>query len=492
MNVPVQYLTKSRFLHGSQCSKLLWTSWNAAHLLPAPDQQTLAILEEGKKVGALARQMFPNGVEISASSFNEAVMDSTLAIQGCRPVFEATFVYNDCAIRADVLTPNDDGSWNLIEVKSTTAVEEIHLQDVAFQLHVLNGAGLRINRCIVAHINSTFVKHDLIDPHLFFTLADVTERVSVLRCGIEAEVDRMLRVVRLPEAPAVRIGRWCDSPHVCPLHDTCWRYLPEQNVTELYRGGDKSFRLLARGVTRIADIPADVELTARQAIQHRVAKTGRAYVDKAAIHAFLSQLKYPLSSLDFESWNSAIPTLNGARPYAQVCFEYSLHILRSPGAPSEHYVHLAESVDDPRFAFMRCLRRVLPSDGSVIGFNISFELARLRECSEVLTEFRPWVDCIQRRALDLLAIFRSFAFYDARQCGSCSLKAILHPLTSKTYDDLDVRNGTTASTEFLRVMRGEVGEDERRRVRRALEEYCSRDTESLLWIISALQKLVAE
>jgi len=75
--------------------------------------------------------------------------------------------------------------------------------------------------------------------------------------------------------------------------------------------------------------------------------------------------------------------------------------------------------------------------------------------------------------------------------GSCSLKAILGPLTGETYDDLDVRNGMTATTEFLRVMRGDVDDTERRRVRLALEQYCSRDTESLLWIISALHKLVA-
>jgi hypothetical protein len=490
MSNPARYLTKSCYLHGVQCARLLWFS--AEHLLPAPDQQTLAVFEEGKKVGALARDMFPDGIEISANSFEEAVRESAKAIQGRRPVFEATFVYNNCAVRADVLTPNEDDSWNLIEVKSTTAVEEIHLQDVAFQLHVLTGAGLRINRCIVAHINSTFVKHGPVDPHLFFTLADVTEQAAVLRCGIEAEVDRMLRVLRLPDAPAVEIGRWCNSPHVCPLHDTCWRHLPEQNVTELYRGGDKSFRLLARGVTRIADIPADVELTDRQAIQHRVAKTGQAHMDTDAIQAFLSQIKYPLSSLDFESWNSAIPMLEGTKPYAQICFEYSLHILRSPGAAPEHYVHLAESVDDPRPDFMHSLQRVLPSEGSVIGFNIGFELARLRECSEVLSQFRPWVDDIERRSLDLLTVFRSFAFYDARQRGSCSLKAILGPLTGKTYDDLDVRNGTTANSEFLRVMTRVVDGVERQRVRVALEQYCSRDTESLLWIIRALQKLVAE
>lgn len=132
MNDPGQHLTKSQFLRGLQCRKLLWNSWNAAHLLPAPDQQTTAIFEEGKKVGALAQQMFPGGTEIVSDSFEEAVAESARAVHQQRLVFEATFVYKNCAIRADILIPNEDGSWNLVEVKSTTAVEEIHLQDVAF------------------------------------------------------------------------------------------------------------------------------------------------------------------------------------------------------------------------------------------------------------------------------------------------------------------------------------------------------------------------
>jgi len=490
VNVPVRFLTKSRFLQGKQCSKLLWFS--AEDLLPAPDQQTLAIFEEGKKVGALARQLFPGSIEIGGNSFEEAVAESAHAIQQRRPLFEPAFVYGECAVRVDVLIPDEDGGWSLVEVKSTTTVEEIHFHDAAFQIHVLIGAGLRINRCFVAHINATFVKRGPINPREFFTLADVTAQVEALRYGIKTEVEKMLSVIRQPEAPAVPIGRWCDHPYPCRLRETCWRHLPDQNVTHLYRGGNKSFRLLARGITRIADVPVDVKLTARQAIQHRVAKTGRAHVDKYAIQAFLDQIKYPVSSLDFESWSTAIPTLDGTKPYAQVCFEYSLHIVRSPGAELEHQVHLAESVDDPRPAFMHSLQSVLPSEGSVVGYNIGFELARLKECCEVLPQYRPWAEDVQRRAFDLLPVFRSFAFYDAGQGGSCSLKAILHPMTGKSYSDLDVRDGSQASAEFLRVMVGDVEDTERQRVRSALERYCSRDTESLLWIISALQRLVAE
>jgi len=36
---------------------------------------------------------------------------------------------------------------------------------------------------------------------------------------------------------------------------------------------------------------------------------------------------------------------------------------------------------------------------------------------------------------------------------------------------------------------GDVSEDERRRVRRQLEDYCGQDTEGMIWIVNALAEL---
>ncbi|MFT5498611.1 MAG: hypothetical protein ACI9TH_004026, partial [Kiritimatiellia bacterium] len=47
----------------------------------------------------------------------------------------------------------------------------------------------------------------------------------------------------------------------------------------------------------------------------------------------------------------------------------------------------------------------------------------------------------------------------------------------------------TASAEFMRVTFGDVGEEERLRVRSALEQYCSLDTEAMVWIVGALTRL---
>jgi len=66
----------------------------------------------------------------------------------------------------------------------------------------------------------------------------------------------MFGTSRLKEQPDVQIGPHCDDPYACPLHDHCWKFLPPDNVTTLYRGAKKAFRLLADGIINIKDIPA--------------------------------------------------------------------------------------------------------------------------------------------------------------------------------------------------------------------------------------------
>lgn len=69
------------------------------------------------------------------------------------------------------------------------------------------------------------------------------------------------------------------------------------------------------------------------------------------------------------------------------------------------------------------------------------------------------------------------------------MKAVLPALTGKGYGHLAIQAGDTASREYLRVTFGDVSEDEHRRVRRQLEDYCGQDTEGMIWIVNALAEL---
>jgi len=57
-------ISKSKFVAGCQCLKRLYWQVHQPELAEEPDAAAEAIIEQGRDVGLLARQMFPGGVEV--------------------------------------------------------------------------------------------------------------------------------------------------------------------------------------------------------------------------------------------------------------------------------------------------------------------------------------------------------------------------------------------------------------------------------------------
>ncbi len=90
----------------------------------------------------------------------------------------------------------------------------------------------------------------------------------------------------------------------------------------------------------------------------------------------------------------------------------------------------------------------------MVVFNSPFELGRLKECSELLLEFKPWVAGIKRRIVDLLLPFRRFHYYHAKQNGSASMKAVLPALTGRGYDQLAIQDPDVPDSRTNRAING--------------------------------------
>ena len=484
------YISKSKFLQGLQCPKLIWSAYNAKHLFPEVDAALQAVFDQGHEVGAFAKQMFPNGIEIDAdpTDFEGAIQLTQKHLPSRRPVFEATVSANGGYARADILNPVGNDQWDIIEVKSTSSLKEVHIPDLAFQAWVFTEAGIKIRRCVLCHINNAFIRHGEINPKEFFTLHDVTAEVADFSRDIEQQVGEMGKTIRAAKCPEIQIGKQCDTPYTCSLHEHCWSFLPPQNVLDLYfdtKG--RGWELLKRGVLRIAEIPDDYPLSDKQEIQRATAISGKPHVKPTQIRTFLNNLQHPLHFLDFETFSTAVPMFDGTRPYEQIPFQFSLHIVHKVGAKPEHRKFLAEGRNDPRSDFMRQLKSAVEPDGSIVVFNAPFEKGRMKECAELLPEYKSWVAAVNGRIVDLLNPFKAFNFYHPNQCGSASMKLVLPALTGKDYKSLEIQDGGAASREFLRVTFGKVSESERNRVRRALEKYCGQDTEGMVWILDALR-----
>ncbi len=487
----MQIISKSKFMNGLQCHKLLWYAYNQKKDIPEPDAATMAMFEQGHLVGEYAKKLFPDGIEVAKGmvNFADVLPASRKTARLRKPMFEAAFQYGGAYARADILQPAPGGKWDLIEVKSSNKIKEHYYHDVALQKYVFDGAGISIRRCYLLHLNKGYVRRGEIDPRKLFVKEDVTKEVKNILDEIAPNLRKMAAVLKRPAAPDIRIGPYCSKPHNCALTDLCWGFLPNHNVTELYRLGKKQYELIQKGILRLADIPDDFRLTNSQKIQVEAVRSGKPHVNAEKIREFLTSLRYPIYFLDFETFAAAVPLIDNSRPYQAIPFQYSLHILNSPEEEPVHQSYLAVGPIDPRPDILSNLKKLLGSKGTILAFNKSFETRMLNEMSRDFPEYKKWFELIKPRIVDLIVPFRGFAYYHPDQEGAASMKRVLPAITGKSYSGLTIREGGAASLEFLRVTFGQVTAEERDQVRKDLLIYCGLDTEGMIDILRGLARI---
>ena len=494
----LNYLSKSKYMRGLSCPRLLWFDINQPEMIPDFDAGTKFRLEMGHEVGDLAKQLYSDGIEIVwGSGFQDAVTLTQEALKQRMPLFEATFKCSTMTgyllARADVLVPVGDDAWDMIEVKSSNSLKEDYYQDVAFQKFVLDHAGIKLRNCYLMHLNPNFRRLGEINPSDILIKEDITVETGKMLNDVEPNANRLLEMLSKPDPPDVDLLKDCRSISGCDLSYHCWDFLPQHHVGELYFDRNKKWDLLERNIKSLLDIPSSFPLTYKQEIQKAAVESNQPFVDKDAIKDFLNNLVYPCYYMDFETVQTPIPLFDGLSPWAQLPFQYSVHKEAEPGAPLKSFSYIGDlqhGNHDPRYEFMKGLQDCLGDAGSIVAFNAPFEKRCLRETAATYQEFGEWVNQnVYPRVVDLIKPFRSFAYYHPDQNGSCSLKKVLPAVTGIDYSDLDIGDGGTASVEYLRMSLGSILESEALKIHKSLEEYCGRDTEALAWIVNKLREL---
>lgn len=480
-------LSKSKYLYGVQCPKLLWISINDPNRIPEPDPETQHIFDQGHMVGELAKRLFPGGTDVPDDDFSENLRETRELLKRRVTLFEAGMLAGPFYSRLDVLTPVGTSEWDIVEVKSSTSVKAVNLHDVSFQKLVCEMAGLKVRKCFLAHINNEYVRQGEIVPEELLTVEDVTEPAVNTAAGIQARVNSMLQVIESPSCPDCAIGPHCRDPYECAFEE-CWAEVPEDSVFTLYHGGKKSFDLFRNGIVRVKDIPATYSLSNEQRIQRSCEIKGTPHVDRDSIRKFVFNLEYPRYFLDFETFSSAVPLFNGSRPYQNVPFQFSLHVKEDESSHAKHYSYLADGGSDPRSGLLARLVQVLGDSGPIITYNKSFEQSILDELGDTFPEYSAWAQKVTSRLVDLLTPFRNFHYYHPAQRGSASMKSVLPALTGRGYKGMDIANGEDASLAFMRMMSGGLSPGELKEIRDNLEKYCGLDTQGMIWIVDKLSE----
>jgi len=483
------YLSKTQFLRGLQCHKALWLLKKRPDLAVEPDSALLAVFEEGHEAGKLAQGLFPGGVVVEFERDKKKMLKKTIELvdQGVETIYEATFSFDNIFVMVDILHMTDNG-WEIYEVKSGTTVKAINLPDLALQYHVLTGAGLSITNASLIHINNSYERHGPIDIQQLFTIEDSTEEIRGLQKRVKQDIEEM-RAALGPDCPNIDIGPYCRDPYECGFIPYCWAHVSEPSVFDIHRlNGSKKFELYYQGIVEFKDIPENYYLNERQKMQVDAELTEREYLKVDEIRVFLDTLHYPMYFLDFETFQKAIPPFDGIRPYEQIPFQYSLHVLDSEGSPLKHHEFLCEPGTDPREEIAKKLTALIPEEATVIAYNMSFEKMILGALAERFPKYQKEIWRIMANMEDLMVPFRKGCCYTKEMNGSASLKAVLPALVPELgYDGMAIAGGQEASAAYGALHR-EVDKTKENNIKKALLEYCKLDTLALVKLIEKLRR----
>ena len=486
-------LSKSQYMRGLQCPKALWLFKYRKELMAEPDARRRHLFDTGHRVGELAQRLFPGGVEVAYRPGNyPGMIDETARlIRQDGVVYEGSFSTGGVFVRADILVRNGE-AWDLYEVKATASTKSVHKPDVAVQWYVI-GRHLPLGRAHLVHLDTGYVRDGALDVQDLFTIDDVTEAVLDEQPAIEGRL-RQLETVLAGTEPAVPIGTQCNNPYECDFRAHCWRDVPYPSVLDLRKlNGNRKFEYYHQGIVTYEDARKNIDLNAVQSLQVDTALKRELHVDVEALGEYLRDVRFPVSFLDFETFQDAIPRFDGQRPYQNIPFQYSLHVVHETGE-LEHREFLADDTEDPRHELAHRLLQDLPDAGTIFAYHQKFELGVIRGLARDCAEYDTRLVASTHRFKDLEIPFKDLMYYHPDFNGSFSIKSVLPAMfpgdPELDYKHLAIQSGDAAMDVFAHLREIE-DPGEKEAVREALRAYCRLDTLAMVKIWEKLRQVIS-
>ncbi len=489
----MRHFSKSKLMAFRQCPKRLWLEIHRPELRE-DSSATEARFKTGHQVGDIAQTLYdPNGsgniIDVSAEGFDGAFARTAELLKSSKqPVFEAGFKAEGALAFADVMLPDFDGEnpgWRMVEVKSSTRVKDYHRDDIAVQAFAAQASGVDLKSVALAHIDSTWTYPGDNNYRGLLKESDLTAEAFGRTEEVKGWIAEAQNVAALPAEPEIAVGDHCHSPFECGFCNYCYKdvVLPEFPVDWLPRfSSTKREQLAAQGITDLREVP-DEMLNGKQSLvkQHTVA--GSIYFDAVGAARDLAPHGFPAYFLDFESIMFAVPIWKGTRPYQQITFQFSLHVLTESGQLT-HSSFLDVAGNDPSEAFAKSLIASCGELGPVFVYNASFEKGRISELADRYHDQAAPLLAINERVVDLLPVARN-RYYHPSQQGSWSIKAVLPAVVPDlSYEQLDgVQDGGMAMEAFLEAISPGTLPERKSEIERQLLSYCKLDTYAMvrLW-----------
>ena len=485
-------LSKSKIIAYRQCPKRLWLEIHKKE--ERDDTASQSVFEIGRQVGEIAQSIYdPNQagemIDIHVLGHQGALERSKeLLNAGTKPIFEAGFTSEGALAYADVMIPenrDDVPTWKMIEVKSSTSLKDYYREDIAIQTCIAEAAGIKLSSVSIANIDNSFVYQGDGNYQGLFKETDLTAEAKSRSNEARQWIATAHEVAALSSEPDIATGDHCSSPFPCGFLAYCnkGKVFPEFSLDCLPRLHKKKRQLIEEdGHEDLRDVPDEL----LNKLQNRVkecSSTGETFFDAKGAAKDLAPHGFPAYFLDFETAMFAVPIWKGTRPFQQLPFQFSLHIVQE-NDDLTHHEFLNLSGEDPSYACAAALVRNLGESGPVFAYNAGFECGVMRKLGERFPEFRASLEAIVSRVVDLLPVARS-RYYHPSQKGSWSIKKVLPAaIPDLSYDQLDgVKDGGNAVAAFMEAIQVNTPADRKAEIHQQLSAYCLLDTLAMvrLW-----------
>ena len=322
-------------------------------------------------------------------------------------------------------------------------------------------------------------------------------------------------------APDCPFSKKCKEYGGCQYLEGCKtaKGLPKaQSVYDLYDCRSKN-RYIKEGYLSFADlfnssIYAELSSFNKRMVDYSLRGIQTPYVNKKLLKSELKKYEYPLYFFDFETCQEVLPKYPLSRPYQQIAFQYSLHVMSDENQEYQdvlkaHREYLGDGVSDPREALIKQMIVDLGTKGKIVAYNMDFEQRIIRGLIQDYPQYAAKLEAIHERFVDLADFFdysesiigpdgkekneKTSIVYHPAQGPSTSIKKVL-PAFFPGDPELDysrlgqVQHGDQASASYRLL--STLSQTDRDQLRKDMLNYCCLDTKAMVALFVKLRDLL--
>ena len=349
--------------------------------------------------------------------------------------------------------------------------------------------GLKVSKVSIIHLNKEYVRNGDIDPEQLLKIENVGDQITGLYSEVATEIEQASHFINQLAIDTSKCScRFNTRSNHCDSFIFFNTDIPEFSIYEIGNiRANKIQDLYNQGILSIRNIPHNFKLNAKQELQIESVRQSIPIIEKTRIGKILSSLVYPLHFIDYETYASAVPKIDGVRPHQHIPFQVSVHTMKANGK-IEHFEFLAHELEIPA-QMAQFMSESTGMTGTFISWHKSFEIGRNRDMIDWLPDHEEYLEYMSSNMFDLEDIFKN-QYVDYRFHGSTSIKKVLPVLLPElSYEDLDVQNGTMALDLWGRMVLDDNFKEDKTEVRSKLLEYCKLDTWAMVKLYKKLRQI---